>query len=340
MSETMYKSATLKLTAWYLVLVMAISLTFSAVVFHLATDQLTQRLESQEARIYREFPVFSGNPFFVRDTDVSAGAHSILLDLAYFNIVVLIAAGAASYWLARRTLEPIAAANERQRRFVADASHELRTPVTALKMDSEVTLLDQDASKADLRKTLESNLEEADKLDTLITSLLRLSQLESSELRQSFTSLTLGPIIEAALKQVQERAAAKQVTIDSAPEDYPLYGDRSSLTQLLVVLLDNAIKYSPEHSTVDISSHHHDSTTTITIRDHGMGIEPDALEHVFDRFYRADKARSGSNGFGLGLSIAQRIADLHGGTITLSSTLGKGTTARVQLPSKANDLAA
>ncbi|HVU59661.1 MAG TPA: HAMP domain-containing sensor histidine kinase [Candidatus Saccharimonadales bacterium] len=335
----MYKSATITLTAWYLALVMAISVIFSGVVYHFATDTLATGLSRQEARIYREFPVFSGNPFFMRDTDVETGAHHILLNLVYFNIVVLVAAGFASYWLARRTLRPIEASNERQKRFVADASHELRTPLTALKMSSEVALLDDAASKDDLRAALRSNVEEADKLDQLLNHLLRLSQLESSTLQHSFTQLRGGELAAEAAAQVQPRATAKHITIQNEVEpaaDRPVYGDRDSLVQVLVILLDNAVKYSPEHTAVTLAATSHIHTTTFTVADHGTGIEPAALEHVFDRFYRADKARSGQQGFGLGLSIAKHIADVHHGTITLTSTVGKGTKASFTLPATAN----
>jgi two-component system sensor histidine kinase CiaH len=334
MSSDIYKSATLKLTAWYLALVMAISFIFSAVVYHFATSELAQGLSSQTQRIYKAFPVFSDNPFFVRKNDVATGSHHILLSLFYFNVLVLIAAGFASYWLARRTLQPIEESNERQKRFVADASHELRTPLTALKMSSEVALLDNTLSKQGLRDALHSNLEEADKLDMLLNNLLRLSRLETDEIRHKFASLPVKQLAEAAIEHVKERAGQKHITIADEAGNQLVMGDRDSLIQLLVILLDNAVKYSPEKSTVTLTSSHDTHITTITVSDHGIGIEPAALEHVFDRFYRADKARShgDSDGFGLGLSIAKHIADLHRGIVTIRSKIGKGTHVSVSLP--------
>lgn len=331
-----YRSATLKLTGWYLLLAMLISLSFSVVVYRFATDALAQSLTSQQARIYKAFPVFSGNPFFVHDKDIEQGAHAILQNLIYFNLLVLVGAGLASYWLAQRTLHPIQASNERQKRFVADASHELRTPLTAIKMSTEVALLDAHAPEAELREALQSNLEEVDKLSTLLNSLLRLGQLESNELQHSFVLLSTSQLIEVALQKVTARAVAKQITIKNTVSNNPIYGEHDSLIQLLVILLDNAIKYSPQGSNVTIASRHVAHTTTITISDMGIGIEPQALEHVFDRFYRADKARSGHDGYGLGLSIAKEIADIHNGTITITSRPGKGTTVRLSVPANAN----
>jgi len=339
MSENVYKSAIWKLTGWYLLLVMLISLAFSIVVYRLATDTLTQTLTTQQARIYKAFPVFSGNPFFVHDKDVERGAHIILQNLIYFNVLVLVGAGLASYWLAQRTLRPIEASNERQKRFVADASHELRTPLTALKMSSEVALLDNHASPHELRAALKSNLEEADKLSTLLNDLLRLSQLDSNEIQHTFTPLTVSKVVEQALQKTTTRAKGKHITIENGAQDNPLYGDENSLVQLLVILLDNAIKYSHDAGTVRISSSSHGSATVITIADHGIGIKQQALSHVFDRFYRADKARTGNEGYGLGLSIAKRIADIHNGAITITSRPGKGTTVTVELPANAEPAA-
>lgn len=329
----MYKSATIYLTAWYLALVMTISLIFSGVVYHFATDALAQGLTNQQQRIYQQFPVFYGNPFFIHNNDVGTGAHQILLNLLYFNVMVLLGAGFASYWLARRTLRPIEAANEQQKRFVADASHELRTPITALKMSTEVTLLDSHASTTELRAALESNLEDASRLDRLLNTLLRLSQLESDQLRQKFVTLSVLDLVNAAVDQTNPRAKAKQISIrNHVTPEHTVCGERDSLVQLLVILLDNAIKYSHEQTEVTVSSKERSLETTVTIHDHGIGIEPGALEHVFDRFYRADQARSGNSGFGLGLSIAKQIADVHRGSITLSSTVGKGTKASLRLP--------
>jgi two-component system sensor histidine kinase CiaH len=253
----------------------------------------------------------------------------------YFNIFVLIGAGFASYWLARRTLLPIEASNERQRRFVADASHELRTPLTALRTSTEVALLDQAAKSAELREALQGNLEDIDKLTSLLTSLMRLSQLDTSTAQMKFTALSAAQVVNEAIQQTTVRANARDIIIDNQAAGLPLFGDRESIVQLLVTLLDNAIKYSPNKSVVNVTASQDDGQTTIIVADHGIGIDPNALRHVFDRFYRADKARSGSDGYGLGLSIAKQIADLHHGTITLTSRVGKGTAAKVILPSSA-----
>jgi two-component system sensor histidine kinase CiaH len=331
----MFRSATFKLTMWYLAIVMTISIIFSFALYNVTTGELDRGLNRETQRIDLQYPVFENDPNLQHmEPDTSADARRILLRLLSLNLIVLVGAGFSSYWLARRTLEPIEAAHEQQKRFTSDVSHELRTPLTALRMESEVALLHNKTSAAELRKTLKSNLEEVTKLDTLINNLLRLTQLEADELQQHFQPVSSKDVLEAGIEEVAKNAAARNITINKTIDDATLWGDRESLIQIIVILLDNAIKYSPEGKTVSLSSTTQSDEVIWRISDEGKGIEPYALEHVFDRFYRADssRAKSVSEGYGLGLSIAKMIADIHEGNITLKSRVGHGTTAIVLLP--------
>ncbi len=330
----MFRSATFKLTMWYLGLVMAISLAFSVILYNVTTGELSRGLSRETTRIDSEFPIFDNDKFMRPGADYDVGAHRIFLRLVGFNIIVLVGAGFASYWLARRTLEPIEAAHEQQKRFTADVSHELRTPLTAIKMESEVALLNPAIAKQELQKTLKSNVEEVSKLETLINNLLRLTRLEADELQQNFVALSTKTLANAAAEQAAPVAKAKHITIDNKTTDLSLVGDQDGLIQLLVILLDNAIKYSPAGSTVEIRSRKTKDHVIISVKDQGIGIESAALEHVFDRFYRADnsRAKNEADGFGLGLSIAKMIADVHHGRVTLTSKSGQGTTVSVSLP--------
>ncbi len=328
-----FHSATIKLTVWYLTLVMLVSLLFSVVVYVVGHNELSLGLHNQTARIYQTYPVFTSDPFFLRDNDVEMGSHHLLMNLLYLNVIIFVSAGFASYWLARRTLEPIARADDLQKRFVADASHELRTPLTALKMETEVALMDTAASKQALRSALHSNLEEVSKLESLLASLLQLGKLDSNGLEAVFKPVELDAVITRAIERTRLQATAKHIRVDNdATSQQTIHGDDESLVQLFAILLDNAIKYSPEHSAITVDSHRSENYAVATVADQGIGIEPAALEHVFDRFYRADKARTRNNGYGLGLSIAKQIADMHHGSISLSSTAGKGTKATVNFP--------
>lgn len=321
---------------WYLAIVMTISLIFSAVLYQVAAGELNRGLHRETERIYNQYPVFQSDPLLRPRADYDNGAHRILLRLVGLNVIVLIGAGWASYWLAKRTLEPIEEAHEQQKRFTADVSHELRTPLTALKMETEVALMNTKNGKDELRGTLSSNLEEANKLENLINNLLRLTQLEANELEQNFSSLAISELIESATSQVRTRAEGKKITLDVKPMDAKISGDHDSLVQLLVILLDNAIKYSTPKSQITVSTRRADGQVELIVEDHGRGIDKKTLERVFDRFYRGDndssRSKEDQGGFGLGLSIAKMITELHHGTITLTSRPGHGTTATVSLP--------
>ncbi len=333
----MFRSATFKLTMWYLAIVMIISLCFSMVLYNVATNELDRGLRNETKRLYDKYPsIIEGTPTLRPGEDYDDGAHRIFLRLALFNLIVLVGAGFSGYWLARRTLRPIEQAHEQQKRFTADVSHELRTPLTALRMESEVALMNKKTGANDLRKTIGSNLEEVTKLEALVNNLLRLAHLETDELRSNFTPVDGQAVVKTALKRVGQVASSRHISMKSKMEDLPLEGDKNSLVQLVVILLDNAIKYSPDNSVVEVETRIADKKAVISVKDRGRGIDPIALEHVFDRFYRADKSRAKGGdmpeGYGLGLSIAKMIADLHDGSIRLESRAKEGTTATVTLP--------
>jgi signal transduction histidine kinase len=334
MMGSMFRSALFKLTAAYVAIVMAISISFSVILYNLAVTELQTGFQNQYVRWLTEYRPYGlrqpGDPA----TELAARANHIYAQLVYFNILVFIFTGIASYWLARRTLRPIERAHEQQKRFTADVSHELRTPLTALKMDTEVTLLDKKATINQLRQTLEGNLEETRRMENLINNLLLLASLEANQLRTEFARLNAKEIASGALTIVKRLADSKQITVTSTLSENYVIGDRSSLTQLCIILLENAIKYSPKKATVHFSVMRKAQTVEFAIEDTGAGIAPEDLPHVFDRFYRADRARSEhqSSGYGLGLSLAKLIADLHSGEIVLTSSQGKGTRAVVRLP--------
>lgn len=330
----MFKSATFKLTFYYMAIISAICMLFSVAIYQFATHEVHRGLTNQSNRVIQEFPGFDFDPALRPNWDSSRAAHRLLVSLVEFNLVVLLFGGFASYLLAKQTLRPIEESHRQQQRFTADVSHELRTPLTALKMDTEVALMDEGASKSNLRATLASNLEEATKLESLINNLFKLTRLEASELAQHFTNVDIAVVVADAITDTTQRAKDKKITLENNVKSSEVKGDRTSLTQLVTILLDNAIKYSDKKTVVSINSSSDKTTVSIAVTDHGIGIDAEALDHVFDRFYRADAARTrnDTSGYGLGLSIAKMIADVHGGSITITSEAGKGTTASVELP--------
>jgi signal transduction histidine kinase len=320
---------------------MGISLLFSVALFHVTTGELRSGLHQESQNLYNQFPVFQGDPHvnLRPDSYYQTASHVILLRLIAFNIVVLIVAGFSSYLLAKRTLDPIEAAHKQQKRFTSDVSHELRTPLTAIKMESEVALLNDGLPAKELRATLESNLEEVNKLEVLINNLLRLSRLEADELQQNFKSINTEDVVQAAVSKVEKVAENHSIKIKTSGKNEKFFGDEESLSQLITILLDNSIKYSPKDSTIKIDYSSSGNNIIIKVKDEGVGIKPEELSHVFDRFYRADSSRNktgSSDGFGLGLSIAKMIVDVHKGDVTLNSQHGEGTLAIISLPKDPN----
>jgi signal transduction histidine kinase len=337
----MFRSATLRLTLWYLAIAMGISLLFSVALYHVTTGELRSGLHQESQSLYNQFPVFQGDPNvnFHPNSYYDNASHVILLRLIGFNVMVLLAAGVSSYFLAKKTLDPIEAAHKQQKRFTSDVSHELRTPLTAIKMESEVALLNSKASSKELRYTLESNLEEVGKLETLINNLLRLARLEANELQQNFQKINTKDVVDEAISKVSKAATNQKMNIISSGKNTDFYGDQESLAQLITILLDNAIKYSPSGSTIKIEKSFSKDNVVLKVKDEGGGISHEALEHVFDRFYRADSSRNkAKEGFGLGLSIAKMIADIHKGDVTLTSQNEKGTTVIVSIPKQQKTL--
>jgi signal transduction histidine kinase len=220
-----------------------------------------------------------------------------------------------------------------QRRFTADASHELRTPLAAMKAEIEVALKDTDA--AEHKRVLGSTLEEVNKLESLSSSLLHLARHEQEQ-RESLTEeVSFQKVAKEAIRRIEPVAQKKNITIDQHISDATIIGDPVRLADLLVIILDNAIKYSAEHGQIEFATTSSKKVFTITITDHGAGIPAADLPHVFRRFYRADASRSKSttSGYGLGLAIAKHIVEHHHGTIVITSQESRGTSVIITLPS-------
>jgi signal transduction histidine kinase len=334
-----HKSAT-KLTGLYLAIVMVISLFFSLVIYQLSTQEL-------DRWIHRPEPVINILPD--RDTGLNLrqrledsrmqyfneAKHRVISRLVIINVCILAGGGVLSYYLARRTLNPIEEAHAALERFTGDASHELRTPITAMRSENEVALMNPKLTLAQAKKQLQSNIEELEKLTTLTEGLLRLTSLDPSELPKKAAGLD--EMIHEAIAKVEPKARAKHITIlaeSLIPQKVVV--NRAGIVEVLVSLLDNAIKYSPADKTIRITTAVDGKHATINVTDHGMGIKAVDLPHIFERFYRADAARSkqDSEGYGLGLAIAQDIVTLHEGQLTVTSRPERGSTFSLRLPLK------
>ena len=222
---------------------------------------------------------------------------------------------------------------ESMRRFVADASHELRTPLSIIRGEADVAL-SHDRSAAEYRESLAIVLDESRRLSRLVDDLLNLARADAGRLKLQSEEFYLNDLLAECCRSVQSLAAARGIALECRPaEDAPFRGDEELLRRLVMNLLDNAIRYTPPGGNVSAALEAHDSQLCIRIADTGVGISPTAAPHVFERFYRADTARSRQDGgFGLGLAIVKWIAESHHGDVALATTPGAGSTFTVTLP--------
>ena len=224
-----------------------------------------------------------------------------------------------------------------QRRFVADAAHELKTPLTAMKGNLEVTL-QQGRSAEEYRETILSNLAEVDRLTAMTKSLLTLAQFAGDRPPLKLELLNLSPLVEEVVGELSVLAQEEGIHLHAiCPSSALLLGDASQLKQALINLLDNALRHTPQGGTITARIHVHDTSLELSVEDTGPGIAPEHLPHLFDRFYRIEEARDRqSGGTGLGLAIVKEIVAAHGGQIQVHSQPESGTIFMMTFPCQAH----
>lgn len=229
-----------------------------------------------------------------------------------------------------------------QRRFVSDASHELRTPVSVIKSWCEVSLR-RDRTVGEYKQRLRTILRHTEKMAALIDSLLTLSRLQHRRVPLARSRVELNHVVGTTVASLAPLATRKDIAArcQLAPQPVAVWGDETGLTEVFTNLLDNAIKYTRPGGSVTVRVESEGHEAVVTVADTGVGIAPEALPHLFERFYRAEASRTGQvagdngepAGFGLGLSIVREWVDAHRGRILVTSDVGKGSVFTVRFPS-------
>ena len=326
---------------------MVITSLFSIGVYRILTYEVSRSLRLQALRTYS--PQLRFLPFDDQNTGTIDGESEpvgfdldlynevrgrIALELVWVNLIILTVSGFAAYFLAGKTLNPIEEMVEEQKKFVTDASHELRTPLTAMKTEIEVTLRDKKISSTEARELLLSNLEEVNKMQTLSNYLLKLGRFSGDQVSIDFKNIDLKNLTEKVIKKVGAITTSKKIQIEKSLLTSSTLGDEASLTELVTILIDNAIKYSHQNSRIVIKTFNTNTNAQVSVQDFGVGIKKNEIPFIFNRFYRADSSRNKAevDGYGLGLSIAKSIVSLHHGEIEVKSEPEKGSTFIVNLP--------
>jgi signal transduction histidine kinase len=252
-------------------------------------------------------------------------------DLILLNLGALVLGGLVSYWFAGRTLKPIATTHEAQARFVADASHELRTPLANIRSENEVFLRQKSFTEAETRALVQSNLEEVQRLEHLSRDLLALTQYGQTELPKGPVLMT--EIVKEATAQTKKIRQEKSAKVRQQLEEAMVYGNQESLLRLMVILLDNAVKYGPQSGTIYLAGARRGAFYVLTVRDEGKGVADKDVPYIFDRLYRGDQSRTATvSGYGLGLSLAKEIIQANQGSIKAYNAAQGGAVFSVQLP--------
>ena len=269
--------------------------------------------------------------------------NNLSAQLAVIEVATLAVFFVISLFFSRWALGPVARAWVQQRRFVADASHDLKTPLTVILANTSIALEHPERSVASQSQWLESTQHEAEAMQGLVGDLLELAKMDEEEAaasagapRANFEPVDLSDLVEGELLQFESVAFERGVQLEPYVQPgISLSGNKQRLRRLASTLIDNACKYVDEGGVVEVTLSETGKHAKLTVRNTGAPIAPEDLPHVFDRFYRADKARtSGAGGHGLGLAIARAIAEEHRGTLTVASTQEAGTTFTATLPIK------
>jgi len=329
----MFKSARLTLTAWYLAIIMVISIAFSLMIYRVLLIEVIRFERAQRVRIERRMQFFN-SPIPVSLELIEEIKQRLIFRLFMVNIGIMVISGGLGYFLAGRTLKPIKEMVDEQNRFISDASHELRTPLTSLKSAMEVHLRDKKLNISQARKLISDNINDVNKLEKLTDALLVLSVYQKTNQNYEFTKLKINEVMKEAMHKVNPLAKKKNIDIKYYSQNIEITGIKQKLVDLMVIILDNAVKYTPRDKNIEITTKRTDGYVLIAVKDEGIGIAKKDLPFIFDRFYRSEEGRAKTNisGYGLGLSIAKKIVELHNGKINAKSKENAGSVFTVLLP--------
>lgn len=310
-------------------------LIFDCLIYKRAERQLYKEIDTELQSFVSREPnskVVIVNPstmLVIRDVSLK----SLKSKLFYISTIIIITSAVASYVLSKRTLKPIFMAWEKQTEFVQNAAHELRTPLTIIQAKQQLLLKEPESKIIDKSEDIRLTINETRRLTKLVKELMILATADSNKLQMKKEQKNIDEVVKEVSTPYAEYAKMqnKELTLNlNCNKEVNI--DVNKIEQLIVILLDNAIKYTKENEKIQVNTNYKDGKCIIEVADEGIGISDEQKKHIFERFYRADKARSReTGGTGLGLAIAQTIVKAHGGSIRVHNNTPKGTNFIVKI---------
>jgi len=316
-----------KLMLSYLSVIMVMSIMFSLVLYATSVHEFDKPPTGDLKGAQLQDPDHVFDEWIGRRS--ADGKASLAIRLIALNVGTLLVGGALSYVLARRTLRPIEKSLDEQDQFVADASHELRTPITSALLSNEIALKNKGLTLADAKAIIEGNVQDMQELKKLSDELLY--EPHGGQMTVALAEVDIRKVVDDAARSLGVVAHQQGSTINNEATSLTVTTDVEKLQKVLIILIENALKYSAKGSTVTIASKSSSTDIEIIVSDQGVGIDASDLSQIFRRFYRADHSRSGVVGHGLGLSIAQKYAADMGAVISVKSSINVGSEFTIKL---------
>ena len=296
--------AYLKLTFMYASILCFVSIIFSTIIYSNTVNSFN----------IRPIKSVQSEAIIKRDNEIKK---EMLFHLIVLDSIIIILGTIGSYFLSKKTLKPIEENLNLQMEFISNASHELKTPITVITMENEVLLREKNHSKEELLHQIKSNLEEVTSLSKLVNILLELARNNKITLEK----IKVIDVVNNACDKIKVLSKKKNITILNNIDNLKILANKDILEEVIVIILDNAIKYSDKNTTIKI----YNKNSKIFIEDEGIGIKEKDLKYIFDRFYRADKSHS-TEGYGLGLSLAKHLTEKMKLKISAYNNKEKGST--------------
>lgn len=319
LKANVFERARIKLTLFYLIITVLLLFSFSIALYYNYSREIGEDIEGNFTNEEQQFII-------------EKNTTRLKILLITINGSAILVIGIISFMLSGITLRPIRKAMERERQFTLDAAHELRTPLAIMKAELEVALREPKLSKDEIHSLITSNLEEIERMARMTENLLFLSHMDMRENKINLSEVLFSQLVERSIEKIKPYAEKKGITLRvSIPERIIILGDEDQLQRLLFNLLKNAIDYNKDKGKVEVEVKLLSKTVLLIVSDTGIGIPPQDLPYIFERFYRVDRSHK-IGGSGLGLSIVKAIVSAHHGTIQIKSNLSEGTTVEIQFP--------